>query len=241
MTLVWTVGSGSVEAFASVPGGFALEGGRVVRAGAALECEVHRIPDGIDNGIAFWSVVGTRTSEAVQKEETGIFFFDAGGKCVAFIPLEYEDEYQGLVWSPDGGRLVLVSGSAVRLDVFFTLFTAASKGMEKGPEFSGLRGELAWLDPHRFVLTRIDDMRDTGSSFFHVTALRLSAVLYDAAAEAETVLMGADDTRSYTFLSLTDDGKGIRITELSVPSPKDWDDLEKITERELTLEVPAAG
>lgn len=223
-----------------VPTGFALENGRVTRGGTALECEVHQVPDGIENGIALWCVVGSETSEAVQKEETGVFFFGPDGRSVAFIPLNARGEYQDLVWSPDGGRLVLVTGGA-RPDMFFTLFTVDGKGMEKGPGFPGLRGGLAWVGPHRFAFTRIDDVRDTKSGAFQGVALWLSVVLYDAAVGMETVLKAADGTRSYVLQSVSDDGSTLNLTELSVASPKDWGDTEKIQEREVSVEVPAAG
>lgn len=231
LALVWA-GRAAAEPI-PVPKGFTLEDGRVTREGTALECEVHAIPDGIDNGILFWSVVGSETSEPVQEEGAGVLFFGADGRGVAFIPLDAEGAYQDLVWSPDGDHLVLVTGGA-RPDVFLGVYTLEEKTLRKAAEFSGLR-DLAWLDPHRFAFTRIDDVRDTGSGVFRVTALRLSAVLYDAAAEAETVLKTADETRSYTFQSLSEDGSEIHLTELSVESPKDWDDMEKIRERELAV------
>mgnify|MGYP000985380367 CR=1 FL=1 len=238
LALVWA-GCAAAEP-APVPKGFALEDGRVTREGTALESEVYNVPDGLDNGIACWSVVGSESSEALREEETGVLFFGADGKCVAFIPLDSELEYKDLVWSPDGGRFVLVTGGS-RPDVFFTLFTVGGEGMEKGAEFDALLGCFAWLDPYRFVLTRIDDARDTESGVFSVLALKLSVVLYDAAAEEEMVLKEADETRSYIFQSVSEDESTINLLELSVKSPKDWDDEEKVQESGLTVEVPAAG
>ena len=223
-----------------IPKGFALEHGRVTRDGTALECEVHEVPDEIDNGIALWSVVGSGSSGLVKEGETGVIFFGMDGKSVAFIPLDAEGEYQDLIWSPDGSQLVLVMGGAGP-DVTFTLFVVDDKGMKKGAKFSGLRGGLAWTDPNRFAFTRIDDVRNVGGGAVEATAFRLSAVLYDVPVEAEIVLKAADETRSYTFQSVSEDGNTLNLTELSVESPKDWDDPEKISEHAITVDVPAAG
>lgn len=154
--------------------------------------------------------------------------------------MEVPDPAAGTAFPAFGGRFVPVTGGS-RPDVFFTLFTVGDEGMEEGAEFDALIGGLAWLDPHRFVLTRIDDVCDTESGVFSVIALTLSAVLYDAAAEEETVLKEADETRSYTLESVSEDGNTINLLELSVKSPKDWDDPEKVRERDLTEDVPVAG
>ena len=64
-------------------------------------------------------------------------------------------------------------------------------------EFSGLRGEAAWLDGGmRFVFTRIDDTRE-GAVFPGLSyGLKVSAVLYDSAVEETIPLKEADETRT---------------------------------------------
>jgi len=69
----------------------------------------------------------------------------------------------------------------------------------------------------------------------------MSRVRRSGPAEAGTVLKAADETRSYTFQSVSEDGSTLNLTELSVESPKDWDDPEKISEHAMTVDVPAAG
>jgi len=71
--------------------------------------------------------------------------------------------------------------------------------------------------------------------------LKVSAVLYDSAVEETIPLKEADETRNYTFLSVSPDGMDIRIVETSVLSPGHWADTEKWKEREITVPVPAAG
>lgn len=154
--------------------------------------------------------------------------------------MEVPDPAAGTAFPAFGGQFVPVTGGS-RLDVIFTLFTVGGEGMEKSAEFDALLGGLDWFDPHRFVFTRIDDIRDTESGVFSVTALKLSAMPYDAAAEAEVVLKEADETRSYIFQSVSEDGSTINLMELSVKSPKDWGVPEKVQEGELTVDVPAAG
>ncbi len=221
------------------PDAYTLRDGRVFLDEKALDCEVYEIPAGLDNGITHWAVTGKEFSEDVTQEETGVWFFGPEGMVVTFIPLDSGNEYRDLLWSPAGDRLVLARGSGTRPDLFFDVF---GEGMEKIAEFSGLRGEAAWLDDGmRFVFTRIDDTRE-GAVFPGLSyGLKVSAVLYDSAVEETIPLKEADETRNYTFLSVSPDGMDIRIVETSVLSPGHWADTEKWKEREITVPVPAAG
>ncbi len=221
------------------PDAYSLRDGRVFLDEKALDCEVHEVPAGLDNGITHWAVIGKGFSEDVTQEETGVWFFGPEGMIVTFIPLESENEYQDLLWSPAGDRLVLARGSGIRPDLFFDVF---GEGMEKIAEFSGLRGEAAWLeDGMRFVFTRIDDIREGGCFPGLSYGLKVSAVLYDSALEETIPLKEAGETRNYTFLSVSPDGMEIRISETAVLSPDGWSDMEKWKEREVTVPVPAAG
>jgi hypothetical protein len=219
---------------------FMLRDGRAYKDGEALECDVYETPKGLDNGIAAWVAVGPETSGAVSEAETGVWFFGTEGEFVTFIPLESEYEYRDILWSPAGDRLVLVRGSPARPDVFFDVY---AEGMEKQAEFSGLRGEIAWLDDGmRFVFTRIDDIREGAAVRGVSYGLKLSAVMYDSAVKETIPLKESSDTKSYSFRSFLEDGERITILEISVPSPKDWKDEEKeIRERELRVPIPAAG
>jgi hypothetical protein len=228
-------------------GAFSLKNGRVFKNDKELDCEVYKMSEamseGFDNGIAYWAAFGPDASDAVTEKETGVWFFGSEGDFMTFIPLESEHEYQDIQWSPTGDRLILVRGSGMRSDVFFELY---AEGLEKRAEFPGMRGQIQWLgDGMRFAFTRIDDTRDTGDGVFSAYALKLSAVLYDSAAGETIVLKEATDKQNFRFGGISDDGEKIVITEESVKSPKDWGrkGLEegKITEREITVPVPAAG
>jgi len=74
-----------------------------------------------------------------------------------------------------------------------------------------------------------------------MAALRLSAVMYDTVAEEVVVLKEATATKNYWYGGLSGDGDSFVIQEDSVKSEKDWGDEEKITTREIKIEVPAAG
>ncbi len=218
---------------------FALIEGRVQKDGTPLDCEVYDIPSGLDNGIASWAVIGTGTSDAVTEKETGVWFFGSEGEFMTFIPLDSENEYQDLLWSPAGDRLILVRGGDARPDMFFDVY---AEGMEKQTEFTGLRGEIGWLeDGMRIVFTRIDGIREKGSFPGLSYGLQLSVVLYDSAVEETIPLKEASGTKNFSFTSVSEDGEQIAIQETSVRSPKDWADEEKIKEREITVPVPAAG
>ena len=91
----------------------------------------------------------------------------------------------------------------------------------------------------RFAFTRIDGVRDEGSSDNLGYGLKLSAVLYDSALEEETVLKEATDTQSFRFRGIG--GENIEIAEEYVESPKDWGDDEKIKEREIKVPISPAG
>jgi hypothetical protein len=213
-------------------GAFAIKDGRVHKGGTALDCEVNEIPPEVEGPIRFWSVFGTDTSEAVKENETGVWFFTEGGGALTFVPLESEYECQGVIFSPGGGSFVLVKGSGARSDMFFEVY---GEGTEKMAEFGGIRGEIEWIDPARFVFTSIGEgTRGDGG-------LYLSVSMYDAAAKELTVLKEAAGTRNFALGGVAEDGSAVTVIEQSVKSEKDWADEGKIETREIRVEIPAAG
>ena len=212
---------------------YSVKDGRVYADGEELDAEVYEAPKGLDNGIKYWAAL-----EGGDESETGVWFFTSDGQANGFIPLDSPYEYQDLLWSPDGGQLLLATGSGMRADMFFTLY---GEGMEQKVEIPGVRGSAAWVDPLRFVLTRIDDPRaDEDGVILEYESYKTSAVLYDSAADDETILGESSGTQDFAIGEVTDDGK-IVIIESYVDSPKDWADEDKIKTRETTVEVPAAG
>ena len=127
----------------------------------------------------------------------------------------------------------------MRPDVFFELY---AEGMEKKAEFSGMLGQIEWLeDGMRFVFTRIDDIREGGAEPGVSIGWKLSAILYDSAIEEAIPLKESTDTKNFSFDSVSEDGEHIALTETSVQSSKDWGEEEKIKEREIKVPMPAAG
>jgi hypothetical protein len=226
-------------------GAYALKDGHVYKNGKELDCEVYEAPEELANGIKAWAVIGAETSDAVTEADTGVWFF--GEEADFFIPLESEYEFQGLLASPAGDRLILATGSEMREDVFFSLYVLHAKGKEnmaaKEAEFSGARGEIAWFgEGMRFAFTRIDDTREeTGELANAPYWLRLSAVLYDSAVNETTVLKESTDTQNFRFSYLSEDDGNIALSEEYVESPKDWADEDKVKTREITVPVPPAG
>lgn len=218
---------------------FFMENGQVYKNETLLDCEVYEVPSGMDNNIKYWAVIGTGTSEVVTKEETGVWFFGEHGEFITNIFLENEKEYQDLLWSPAGDRLVLVRGIEGEQDLVFELY---AEYMEKKAEFRGLRASLAWLeDGMRFVFTRIDDIREGVAPSDLPHGLKLSVVLYDSAIEEVIPLKESTHTKNFSFDSVSEDGEHIALTETSVRSPEEWGEEEKIKEREIKVPMPAAG
>jgi hypothetical protein len=233
-------------------GAYVLERDGVYKGGELLECEVGAVPSGLYNGVRAWAAFGPDTSESVPESDTGVWFFgDFGEKAKLFIPLDSEAEYQDLLWNGEGNRFVLVRGSGVRSDMFFEVYALPEEGpkeaapltLEKKAEFSGVRGQLAWLeDGMRFTFTRIDDTREeTGELANTPYWLRLSAVLYDSTVDATTVLKESTDTQNFRFSSISEDGGNIVLSEEYVESPEDWADEDNVKTRDITVPIPPAG
>ena len=147
------------------------------------------------------------------------------------------DEEEETIFSPDGERFVLVTGSGIRPDITYEVY---GEGGEKLAEFDGIRGMLEWIDPVRFVFTRIDDTREgEGGTFINVW--RVSVIMYDTAIREEIVLKEATDTKNFWFDEVIEDGAAVTATEEYVKSEKDWTDEDKIKTREIRVEIPAAG
>ena len=212
---------------------FKLKGGRIYKGGEELKCDVNEVPSEIGGPIRYWSAFGPDASDSVTEAEAGVWFFASDGRSLTFVPIEYCQE---VIFSPDGGRFVLSSGGDYRPEMSYEVYGEAT---EKILEFDGVRGQLAWFDPVRFVATRIDDAREEGSEAYNLrTSLRLSVVMYDAAMRETTVLKEATNTQNFWFPEVTPDGSAVAITEDSVKSAKDWDDEDKIERREIRIEIP---
>jgi hypothetical protein len=218
---------------------FSLKGGRVYKGGKEIDCEVNEISPETEGSLRYWSVIGPDKSDAVTEKETGVWFFAEGGAFMTFLPLESEYGCQDVIFSPDESYFLLMDGSGVRPDMFYILYDP--KTMKEKVEITGVRGTALWIDVSRFVVTRIDDIREGGRFLNLGYGLCLSAVMYDTVTEETFVLKEATATKNFWCGELTDDGTSLVIREDSVKSEKDWDDEEKIKTREIKIEIPPAG
>ena len=216
---------------------FALKDGKVYKGRDALGCEVNEIPD-IEVPIRYWSAFGQEMSEEVLENETGVWFFAADGKPVAFLPLD-DAARVNVIFSPGGDRFLLETGPQYLPEAVYDVYQTVR--MEKKAEIDGVKGAV-WIDPIRFVTTRIDDTRDipepsSGRAFGY----RVSVVMYDTAASETVVLKESTDTKNYWLNKVIEDGGALSVREESVKSQNDWGDEEKTEEREIRVEIPAAG
>lgn len=216
---------------------FSLKNGQVYKGEEQIEGEIQDVPQEIEGDLRYWSIVGKDESSSLAENETGVFFFSEDGEFMAFLPLESADECQDIIFSPDGSFFLLMSGSGIRADMTYILYE--KKKMEEIIEIPGVRGSATWIDPGRFVMTRIDDGRETERGTFSMASLRLSAVMYDAAAEELLLLKEATGTKNYWFVELAEEGSLV-LREDSVKSEKDWGDEKKIKTREMKMKVPPA-
>jgi hypothetical protein len=228
-------------------GAFSIRDGRVFKNDTEIGSQVYEMPEGITSVIERWAVFGADTSDAVAENETGIWFL--GGMYDYFIHLDSEHEYQDLLWG-SGGAFILVLGNESGAEVTCQYWEiefgdGESTAMTKKAEFTGVRGEIGWLPDEgvRFAFTRIDGPRETEDGEYDPYALKLSAVVYDPSVKEEVVLKEATDKQNFRFSGFSDGG--VVIIEETVESEKDWGqegfDGGKIKEREITVEVPAAG
>ena len=207
---------------------FSLKNGKFHISGAEVPAEVNEVPADVEGPLRVWSAFE-------GENETGVWFFAENGECLTFLPLESESECQGIVFSPNEERLLLARGSAMRPDLTWELYETGA--MEFKEEISGWRENVEWIDPVRFVMTRIDDIREGDNFSQPAYGFRVSVVMYDAAASELTVLKEATDTKNYWITSV---GDGVvTVWEDSVKSEKDWGDEDKIEGREITVEIQA--
>ena len=220
----------------SAGSGYTLKKGIVYLDGEKQQCELKAVAPGIADNIRYWGVFE-------NEGEALVCFFPSNGACLTYLSIESAHACQDIFFSPDGKRFLLMEGSGIRPDVTYVLYEVAEVVTEKKAEISGIRENVQWIDPMRFVMTRIDDIREGWRVFNLAYGVRLSVVLHDAAAAETIVLKGSTGTQNYWFSKVVKDGKAVTVTEEFVKSEKDWgdEDEKKIERREIRVAIPAAG
>jgi hypothetical protein len=219
---------------------FTLKDGRVHKGEVALDSQVNEVPPEIGGAVRYWSVVGPSASDAVQENAIAVWFFSSEGLSLRHMPLEGEYELQDVYFSPGGERFVLEKGSPMRPDISYEVY---GETPEKIGEIAGIRGGLTWIDPVRFVMTRIDDARafEEEPAYGPAYGWRVSIVMFDASAKKTIVLKESTDTQNFWFMGIIEDGKALSGREDRVKSEGDWGDDEKIESRDIRINIPAAG
>ena len=205
----------------------------------ANKAEISQSADGASSPIYYWAVTDTEVIEGLPAADLGVRFFDKDGAEIFFIPLEVSADCQDVIFSPDGQWLLLMGGSPMRSDKVFALYKFLDPN--RNGEFDSFAGAFVWIDPIRFVYTRIDDTRDLGTADGSGYGLKLSVVLFDTATYDSTVLKEADETHNYYVDGLIKNESAVNVTEESVATEKDWGSEDKLQSREIRVEIPAAG
>jgi hypothetical protein len=218
---------------------YQLKDGQVYRKGVALDCEVNEVPPEIKGSLRFWSVFEPTSGQGSLESETGLWFFSKEGAALTFAPLDSVYELQEVIVSPDGGHFILGLGSGARLDLTYEVHGG---GAGKIARFGGIQGDIQWIDPRRFVFTRVDKEIREGASFLNLSyGLRLSVVAYDVAIKQTTFLRESSATKNYSLLEVTSDGDSASVREEYVKLEEDWADKKKIKKRVIKVKIPAAG
>jgi hypothetical protein len=233
-----------VPAFAADLNVFQLDGDHtaVLYKGQALaNVAAQPVDGGVEgSGIEYWVGLDAQNAEEIAEEEAGLWFFAPDGKALRFLPRENASEPAVLYVSfgPEEKTFV-VAGGGYHTDLSYSVYQTSDM-KELASDIAGLAGVL-WLgDPYRFAFTRIDDVRevegDDENSYF-----RFSAVVYDSAVDLTTVLKEATDDANYLVDRIDEENGKIILREQTVKDPKDWGDEEKMEEREISVDFPAAG
>lgn len=182
----------------------------------------------------YWYVVNPEVDEAAKGLKAGLLLFDGGAKNYSFLPLEEEEiGVEGVQFSPDKKRMIVASS----LNRFATSLTVYDlETLNPQATFMGY-SEVYFVDDARFAFTLFDEsverpaeagMWGTSAAFFAPDAEDGYIVLKEATAKESFAVVGADENQ-------------ITIHTIMVKSEKDWEDVEKWQEGEITAGVPPAG
>jgi hypothetical protein len=222
---------------------YVLEGESVYRVRGAkktlieeAEIMAHGINGGADGGI-FWFAVDPVAYESMANTKGGIYFFDEKGKSLKVLPYEDAAMVSNIYFSDDGKQMVLDEGTWVVRD--FSLYDF--KSLKKKAEFTGM-DSIFWLDNSRFAFTLVEpdaEPRPSATDFDGWT----SVVVFDTLDGQNTTIpvMKATETKNYLLTGVDSEEQEFQITESSVKNKADWADMEKVTEKELSVPYPAAG
>ena len=190
-----------------------------------------------DAGLWSWVQVDPEY-EGMEGSEGGVYFFRGEDERPAgFLPIENAGACM-LEFSPSGEKLLISRGTEAKQDLGYYVVNAAKKSFVRKKTFSSM-GPVAWIDPHRFIFTAIDEKkgRRPGSE----DTWWYSAALYDSVEDDLIIIKEATETKNYMITGCDHEEGTLDVNEASVKDKKDWGDDNKINYKESTVPIPAAG
>ena len=218
---------------------YILKGGKVYRVEAGKETLLEDEEPGrtnTDKGLYSWIWVDPALSEKMRDSKVGIYFFlGEDEKPAGFLPLE-DATCSDLEFSPDGEEFLLSWGTDAVQELSLYVFD----GFVKKKSFLVV-GPWTWIDSHRFVFTQDDTSKGSRGKAVEQLEGWLSVALYDSALEELSVIREATETQDFILTGVDHEKRVLEVQERSVKDKKDWDDAEKVEEKETTIPIPAAG
>ena len=184
----------------------------------------------------YWYAIDPENDPAAEGLERGVLIYDGDAEKYCFLPTaEEQTRVENVFFSPDKQRMVLCC-SVNRFANGLWVYEVETLELEKS--FWGY-SDLFFIDDVRFAFTLIDVKieRPEAAGMWGV-----SAALYDPAVdEGYVILKGATGKENFTVMGPGEKENEISVIVTSVDAEKDWEDVEKHKDSEITVEVPAAG
>ena len=181
-----------------------------------------------------WYAVDPENEEAAKGLKRGILLYNANTKAYSFLPTtEEQTRVEQVTFSPNKERMV-VACNLNRFTSGLFVYDVATRKLEKS--FWG-HSSVWFVDDVRFVFTLTEQTVERPET---AGMWATSAAIYEPANDTGyVVLKAASATESFTVTDANKDG--ITITATSVKAAKDWEDVEKQQDTEITIDIPAAG
>ena len=194
----------------------------------------------METDAGFWAwFLADPEAPGMKGTQLGLRFFRGKeGKPAGFLPMEEgATSFCSLTFSPSGDKM-LVSWGGLPVKHLSLYFIDRNKGFVEKASFETAEPPF-WIDPNRFAFSTVDS--DKGPRVEGMFDLWWCSIqLYDCETGKTTLIREATATKNYA-LNGYDRAKGaLDITESFVNKAKDWEDEDKINDKELSVPVPAA-
>ena len=166
------------------------------------------------------------------------FFRGKEGKPAGFLPMEEgAASFCIVTFAPSGDKL-LVSWGGLPVKHLSLFLIDKNKGFLEKASFETAEPPF-WIDNNRFAFSTVDS--DKGPRVEGMFDLWWCSVkLYDCKTGKTTVIREATATKNYALNGYNRETGALDITESVVKNAKDWEDEDKIDDKELSVPVPAA-